>query len=380
MNNNISDVADYINGKMETRYNMVTGMVQYKLHQTDEWLTITDRLLASIVVGLKNQGIKVSLKVVKELMISDFSPPFHPFSDYFNWLPTWDGETDYIEQLSDLVKVDNPKYWKKVFKKWVVSVVAGCTQKGKPNHQMLVLTGGQGIGKTSFFLKLIPLSLKEYATSGIINPTNKDDKILAGECFMILIDELAGFNQSNLEAMKQLITLSSFKVRRPYASSPEIIDRVASFCGTTNEDQFLIDPTGNRRFLIAQSTDIDLKALRKFPIDKMWAQATALLDDGFKHWFDKKDNLEIEKVNKEFLFRNQEEEALLSLFEPCERGLKDLVNYYEITASAVTRKLADRGLVTNASKTVQKIGQALSKNGFTSFKTMGQKKYVLRRK
>src|SRR5690606_17652262 len=145
------------------------------------------------------------VNTVRNIVQSDFSNPYNPFNDYFESLPKWNETTDYMDQLCNLVEVENPTYFKEWVKKWMVGIVANMLCEDKTNHQILVLTGGQGIGKTTWFESLVTKALKSYSNTGYMNPESKDAQIQASECFLVNMDELSSLNGKNIEGLKQLV-------------------------------------------------------------------------------------------------------------------------------------------------------------------------------
>jgi predicted P-loop ATPase len=144
----------------------------------------------------------------------------------------------------------------------MVGLVAGAVNPKVVNQTMLVLVGGQGIGKSTFLYNLLqPLS--EYVVSTVVNPLDKDSIINLAENILVIINELDGINRTKEAELKELITLQSIKVRRPYGRFAQTMVRRASFASSTNMEQLISDVSGSRRMLIHTVTEIDYKT----PID-----------------------------------------------------------------------------------------------------------------
>ena len=105
--------------------------------------------------------------------MSDFSETFHPFRSYFEGLAPWDGVTDWIGQLADTVDTTRPAFWRGCLKRWLIAQVAGSMELGVENHTILLLAGGQGLGKTSWLRNLVPPELRDYLFTGNVNPYSK---------------------------------------------------------------------------------------------------------------------------------------------------------------------------------------------------------------
>ena len=139
----------------------------------------------------------------------------------------------------------------------MVAVVAGALEDEKVNHTTLILMGDQGLGKTTWFMRMLPKELQKYSYSGPIDPRDKDTTVNISECLIINLDELESLSRASASAIKEIITKSDIRIRRPYGRFAEKLIRRASFVGSINEDQILNDTTGSRRFLIHEVIDLD---------------------------------------------------------------------------------------------------------------------------
>lgn len=359
-----------------TRYNVVKGIVEYSQDKGITYFPITDRMEKTLLRRLKAKGYdKANETTVKNILGSDFSPEFNPFVEYFSTLPKWDGTTNHIADLCAMVSVSNSEYWVEWVTKWTVGVVAGCLNVDVVNQQMLVITGGQGIGKTTWLNHFVPKQLKDYSSVGLLNPNNKDALIKASECMLVNMDELASFSPNNIESLKQLITQKTINERRPYAHNSATMTKRASFCGSTNQEMFLFDDE-NRRFLCFRAKDIDLELLTLVDINQVYSQAYSMYNDGFQFYFSKEENKLIALNNENFTERSVEEEAILNRFRPVSQ-MDGNSAYIRMTATDITSTLKKDGLIPNFASTNQKVGRALKKLGFESSKSNGRLLYSL---
>lgn len=379
-NENIEQlVEEEIRALISTRYNVVTGIVELSWGENRPFTQLIDRMEKTVLRALKAKGLKVSINTIRNILQSDFSNAYDPFVEYFEKLPQWDETTDYIAQLCAVVKVENNQYFYEWTKKWLVGVVANMLDQNATNHQVLVLTGGQGIGKTTWFNKLVPLTLENYTATGYVNPESKDAQVQSSECFLVNMDELSSLNSKNIEALKQLITQKRIRVRRPYGYNAENLIKRASFCGSTNEEQFLHDYTGNRRFLCFKALDIDLEELSNIDIDGLYTQIYHLYLNGFQYWFNTKENKLIEENNTMFVVRSMEEEAIQAKFSPVSAKYATLVTV-RMTATDIVQVLSGYGLISKTNSSAQKVGRALNKLGFESQKSNGRLLYLVNSK
>ncbi|PCJ27826.1 MAG: hypothetical protein COA97_02505 [Flavobacteriales bacterium] len=360
--------------RYQFRYNVVSGKPEMFDEEECAFVPITDKMENSLFMALCDAGIQCPVNILRSILNSDFIPDFHPIREYFYKLDPWDGKTDHIAQLAAAIVTSSQKYWSKAFKKWLVAVVASALVDKLINHQVLVLLGIQGLGKTTFLIGMIPLELKNYVYAGTINPDSKDSLVYLSQNFLIIMDELADLTRSDLSNLKALITLPSIQVRKPYEKHSENLPHRSSFAGSINDEQFLRDMTGSRRWLCFEALSINNK--HGINLNLVYAQALALFEQGFKYWFDAEEIAEITSENERFEMRSTEEELLLKVFTPCPKDEAEYI--FSTTEIAEHIKLISHDFrVTNSS--VYSLGKALRKHGFCRFKRKGVYVYAVKR-
>lgn len=87
-----------------------------------------------------------------------------------------------------------------------MALVASIKEKDVVNQTVLILQGGQGVGKSTFLLGLAPKELSDYVFSGNLNPNNKDSIIQLSETIICQLDELETLTKYKEGALKELIT------------------------------------------------------------------------------------------------------------------------------------------------------------------------------
>ena len=202
---------------------------------------------------------------------------YHPLRDYLSSLE-WDNTPRCESLLIDLFNCENDAYTRAVTKTWLVAAVARAFRPGVKFDNVLVLQGAQGIGKSAF------VDILGKGFSGNLHSLEKKIAVesMQGKWLMEL-GELSVLSKGQLEQQKSFISEQSDKVRMAYAKNVTEFKRQCVFIGTTNENEYLKDSTGNRRWWpvecnLEESTSIDFSTLRN-NVDQIWAEAVKLYKD-----------------------------------------------------------------------------------------------------
>ena len=365
----IDKLENFLSTRYVFRHNIVSGKLEYQQLSNSfpsgrpggakkKWNVMNDFIENSMLRECLKGRIKTNLSSLRNLLYSDFCVLFNPFEDYFFNLPNYDEKTDYITELANTITTTKQDLWQQCFKKWLVAMV-GCVLDDKViNHTVIVFSGKQGLGKTTWVEKLVPKQLKEYLFSGTINPNNKDTLVQLAECMLINLDELENLNRSEIGSLKEIITKTQIRMRKAYGHNKETMPRRASFAGSVNTAQFLNDSTGSRRFLCFELEGI--KYQHDVDINRAFSQALFLFKSGFRFWFDQEEIKNITANNEQYQLHSPEEELLLTWFEPCSKEEATLF----LNASQIAAKLADRTKLNLNDGTINKLGKALKKHNF----------------
>lgn len=354
----IDRLETFLDYRYNFRYNIVTGKLEYKTIKANIWKPITDFVENSILREILKAKVKCNINTLRNLLHSDYCQQYDPFRDYFQDLETNNDEVDYINQLANTVITTKQDLWQICFKKWFVAMVACVTNEKAINQTVIVFSGKQGVGKTTWIERLIPRELKEYMFSGTINPNNKDTLIHLAECMLINLDELENLNRTEIGTLKELITKTHIRMRKAYGHNNETLPRRASFAGSVNTAQFLNDTTGSRRFLCFEVEHIEYT--HNIDINMVYAQAIELYKNGFRYWFNQEEIKEIDLNNEQYQIRSPEEELLLTWFDIADR---ETANNF-LNTTQIAAKLADKAKLNVTDGTVMKLGKALKKYGY----------------
>lgn len=318
--NEIVLIKQYVSTCFETRYNTIKNHVEYRQYESSsKWKRLTDHEVNSLWVQMREMGFKLNKDTLWTLFESEFSPNVNPLQDYFLGLDN-DTSENPIGRLADTIKIKNDQHWRLYLTKWLVASVANVFElESCTNHTMLVLCGEQGTYKTTWLNKLNPARLdKDYFFTGNLNIESSDCNTYLAEKFIINMDDQMRdlLTKHGSETIKNVITKNYVTYRKPYAHAPVDLPRIANFVGSINGEDFLTDPTGNRRFLPFSIESIDIDAMKDIDIDAVWKQAYDLYKSGYQYYFTKDDIQELAEHNKMFEQSCIEEELLLKYFAP----------------------------------------------------------------
>ena len=366
----VVQIQEHLSAHYDLRRNVVRRLVECRPKGTDESFTpVNDYWENSVWCALQKEGVLCSVSELRSVIHSDFSPEYDPFCSYFDQLPAWDRQTDPIGALAATVCTTRPAYWEKCLRKWLVALVACACDERLENHTVLMVSGAQGLGKTTWLRNLVPPRLRQYVYSGNLDPTAKDSSLMMSDCFLIILDELSGQSRTELNQLKALITKNSVYERRPYARNAETYVRRASFAATVNDSEVLTDRTGSRRFLCFEATRIDYT----LPVDHtaVYAQALALFREGFCFWFANADIAEINSNNEPFQLVSPELELLYTYYRKPVRFEMPLL----LSCSELVTRIAERTRFPVTASGINIMGKMLKREGFEWVKKHGKQLY-----
>lgn len=170
----------------------------------------------------------------------------HPIKDIIE-SATWDGKPRIDRFLTDIMGCDDDVYSREVSRMIFYAGIERLYHPGKKFDYMPILVGVQGSGKSTI-IEWLALENRYYRDIYTIEG-KEGMEILNGAWICEMAELLAMVRTKDVEAMKGYITRTSDKYRKSYDKRISEQPRQCIFIGTTNDYQFLIDKTGNRRYL-----------------------------------------------------------------------------------------------------------------------------------
>ncbi len=223
---------------------------------------------------------------------------FHPVRDYLKSLK-WDGKPRLDDAARDLLnsRTDHPIVGK-IVRKWFIACVARIFQPGCKVDTMLVLVSSQGALKSSFFKHIAG---EKFFTDTAIDFEEPDSIMLMRRYWIAEHSEMkAILGSKSEEEVKAGITRTSDDFRPPYGRATIRVPRHTVFGGTTNNFDFLRDPTGSRRFWpVAVEGRIDIAKIDAVR-DQIWAEAVLAYESREDWWLDVEDEPALAEYQTEF--------------------------------------------------------------------------------
>lgn len=300
---NIMNMMVFLRDRYDFRYNVLMKYTEYKPKGSwHDFAPVDPRVQKRMTLDVQLADIRVSIKDVRNFLESDYIANYDPIDEYlFQCEGKWDGK-DHIRALARTVPTANP-HWADWFYIWYLGMVdqwRGINHRLYGNSVAPLLISKQGFNKSTFCRRLIPQELQWGYTDNLVLSEKRQVYQAMAQTLLINLDE---FNQISPQVqqgfLKNLIQLPNVKMKRPYGGHVEEFPRLASFIATSNMDDILTDPSGNRRFIGVELTGpIDVSVKPNYV--QLFAQAMAAIRAGEKTYFDSVETALLMQSNRQF--------------------------------------------------------------------------------
>jgi len=307
------------------RYNLITKSTEWQHPGIVQEGDNADVELLAQVHSLAVLNFMTTASLNLHLPAITSSNAYNPVTDHLRSL-TWDGKPRFTK----LVGAMQPADWaiaRIVIRLFFLQAVAAAdhaveAQKKHHNYRahfefVMVFVGMQGIGKTKGLRKLLPPKLRCFFKEGLTLATRDKDSVKAAvSCWIGELGELdATFRKSDVAELKAFLSKEVDEMRMPYARVASKFERRASFAGSVNDEDFLADETGNRRFGPLTVGRIDVE----WPddeIEQLWAEAWHRYSEKGEKWWPDEAEAKLLEVNAEsFLAKSPLEELIERRYE-----------------------------------------------------------------
>ena len=329
----MQEVTAFLTSRYRFRFNVLTeetevAEVTNNIPDTHlRYAKVDERWMNTLSMEAIETGIDCWDRDIQRFVRSRRISEYHPFTAYFEQLPEWDGK-DRVSALARRVS-DDP-VWVNGFHRWMLGLSAQWMQFHPDTNNAnsanransinransvapLLVSSRQGLGKSTFCRLLMPDALKAYYTESydLSSPASAEAKLAA--CGLINLDEFDKLSASKMPLLKNLMQASALNIRKAYKRSASALPRIASFIGTSNREDLLVDRTGSRRFLCV-SLEHAIDCTTPVEHEQLYAQLKAELLSGERSWFNKEEEQAIQQHNALFYKHIPEEEVFRLCF------------------------------------------------------------------
>jgi predicted P-loop ATPase len=321
-------------------------------------------------------GNKLTTEAVMLSLHSNYIDSYDPFLDFLESNRMHEPQRGLVDELLSCLRIKSERegdseFARLLVKKWLLGIIA--SMNGTHSVLCLVLCGSQGIGKTRFFRELLPSPLRRYYSESKFD-SGKDDYVLMTKKLIICDDEFGGKSKKEAKIFKEILSKEVVSIRKPYDRLSEDLVRLSVFCGTTNDERILNDPTGNRRILPVLISGVAFDRMEKIDRIGLWTELSRMYKENPRGFFLTTEEIErLDEYTKERYEEVSIEKAVITEMFYLPEELKDELeelgrerfdDYYRsvIVSTTYIKKLGESS--NRFSLTINKIGEQMKRLGF----------------
>lgn len=349
--------------RFDFRFNVLTEQTEYAPKGTSTYELVDQRVLNTLCLVARKNGINCWDKDVSRLLLSQEIADYHPFLDYMDNLPDWDG----IDRVSELAsRVSDTPLWIEGFHRWMLGMTAQwmamdvqCANAVAP----LLVSTEQGRCKSTFCSILLPTELQRFYIDkfDITSVSGCEQKLsLFG---LINMDEFDRYGIRTMATLKNLMQLKKLTFRKSHRAYYSQLPRIASFIGTSNQKELLTDTTGSRRFLCVEVKGKINCTLPDYA--QLYAQLKTELLNGERYWFTSEEERKIQEHNRMFYKFSPEQDVFFRCFRLPMEGEEGI----QISSTEIFCKLQKRFPSAFRGRSVSNMGRMLLAMGVERVRT-----------
>ena len=349
--------------RYDFRFNVLTEQTEYAPKGISTYELVDQRVLNTLCLVARKNGINCWDKDVSRLLLSQEIADYHPFLDYMDNLPDWDG----IDRVSELAsRVSDTPLWIEGFHRWMLGMTAQwmamdvqCANAVAP----LLVSTEQGRCKSTFCSILLPTELQRFYIDkfDITSVSGCEQKLsLFG---LINMDEFDRYGIRTMATLKNLMQLKKLTFRKSHRAYYSQLPRIASFIGTSNQKELLTDTTGSRRFLCVEVKGKIDCTLPDYA--QLYAQLKTELLNGERYWFTSEEERKIQEHNRMFYKFSPEQDVFFRCFRLPMEGEEGI----QISSTEIFCKLQKRFPSAFRGRSVSNMGRMLLAMGVERVRT-----------
>jgi len=242
----------------------------------------------------------------------------NPFNPAVRWITStpWDGVSRLQSFYDTLVtKADDKPLKETLMRKWMLSAIAAAfSHNGSAGSGILVLQGAQYMGKTKWFKDLVPAELEIIKDGMMLDPKDKDSVYQCVTNWLVELGEVdATFRKADIAHLKAFLTKDTDVLRLAYSRKTSEFARRTVFFASVNQEDYLNDPTGNRRFWTIECEAIHHS--HKLPMQQIWAEVYELYKAGEGYFLTQSELLQLNSRNEDFTTKDPFEDMVLKKYD-----------------------------------------------------------------
>ncbi|MDC7135176.1 DUF3874 domain-containing protein [Bacteroides zhangwenhongii] len=365
-------IKEYLNNNFVFRYNTLTGATEYKeKNGKSGYRPIDEREMNGIIVDARLEGIPCWRGDVPTMVLSNKVESYNPFHLYVKELPEWDG-IDRVLPL--LLRVSDNEIWLKGGHCWLRAMLSQWSGEERLHANALtpvLISGKQGLSKSTFCRLLMPDSLRHYFIDNLnlaVGSSPEKKLVKNGLINLDEFDKVKESQQATLKNLLQMVNIPVFRGKRlGWVNEP----RLASFIATTNSYQVLIDPTGSRRFLCVEV----VKPISEKPVEhkQLYAQLKEELKSGAPDYLSREEEKVLQKYNKTYYRQS----LLEDVFHCCFRHPLEMEKGIWLTTAEIFQVMRKFNSAALKDVSARQLSLKLSAMGFMAKHTsFGNRYYV----
>lgn len=359
----LPELERFVRRDYDLRYNVLTEQAEYRRRDeaNGEYRPVTQRVYRTWLTDLQREGVEFwKIDGLRTAIESMHIEDYHPVKHYFGTLPQWDGE-DRIGPL--MRRLTRDEVMVGYLCRWLLAFVAQAQGREEALYANsvapILISEQQGWHKSTFCRLLLPPELRMFYTDNFNLTAESQCERRLTDCLLINLDEYDRYSARKQSTLKNLMQMSSLRMRKAYARNATTLPRIASFIGTSNTPYLLTDPTGSRRFLcveLAEIIDVDTPIEHK----QLYAQCMYLLNSGERHHFTAEEVKDIEQRNRAYRHIPPVEELCMRYFRQPREGEEPQL----LTAADIYEHLRQRNPRLMRGVNEQNFGALLREWGF----------------
>lgn len=283
---------------------------------------VSEQAMNSLYIDTKEKsGINIPRNLFDMVINSDHIEKYNPIVDFIeansNKIPQ--GNIERLARCLNTVQDFDFVYL--FLRKWLIAMVASIYGR---NHNVLfyVLIGPVNTGKTKFFRRLLPEELMDYLAQSKLDQ-GKDSEALMCIKLLILNDELDGLSRKKAREFRNFISAPDYTFRRPYVRFNTTETRLASVCGTSNDNNIIQDPQHNRRIIPVEIFNMDFDLYNSIDKTDLFMEAYFAYTSGEKWELSSQEVELLQSSTIEYEITNDTENLIGKYFTIPDEGRED---------------------------------------------------------